>query len=122
MIHQLAIVVIAFLMVGSAFVPTEAMAKTRCLYGKCSYVGDPHLIPFPSSYGAPQNQYWCQKPGWETFVSNAYVSIYVLVGASPYWILDVSCCIGSFHSALVYYSMVLVYFDLSRYNALCRHR
>jgi hypothetical protein len=93
MIRQLAIVVIAFLMVGSAFVPTEAMAKKRCLYGKCSYVGDPHLIPFPSSYGAPQNQYWCQKPGWETFVSNAYVSIYVLVGASPYWILDVSCSI-----------------------------
>ncbi|CAF1684275.1 unnamed protein product [Rotaria magnacalcarata] len=62
--------------------------KERCLYGKCSFFGDPHLIPFASSYGGPQAQYWCQEPGWQLLIGNSYVSIYILVGASPYWIID----------------------------------
>jgi hypothetical protein len=61
-----------------------------CQLGKCSYVGDPHLIPFPTAYGQPQNQYWCQQSGWELLLENSYVTIYVLVGPSPYVIVDVS--------------------------------
>ena len=75
------------LQAGAAAVSTIPNA---CQLGTCSYVGDPHLIPFPKAFGQPQNQYWCQHPGWELLLQNPYVIIYVFVGPSPYLILDVS--------------------------------
>ncbi|CAF4551644.1 unnamed protein product [Rotaria socialis] len=56
-------------------------------YGQCSYIGDPHLIPFPSAYGGPQSTYWCKTSGWELLISNRFVSISVLVGPNPHYII-----------------------------------
>jgi hypothetical protein len=59
-------------------------------FGKCSYTGDPHLIPFSTSVSQVTNMYFCQTPGWETLLQNKWVQIIVKVGPSPYVILDVS--------------------------------
>ena len=63
-------------------------AKPPNRYQVCSYVGDPHLLPFSQPY----TQYWCKKPGWELLLSNKYVTLYVLVdGSNTYYrIIDVS--------------------------------
>ncbi|UJR32817.1 hypothetical protein I4U23_020279 [Adineta vaga] len=54
-------------------------------YLTCSYVGDPHLLPFSQPY----SQYWCKNEGWELLLSNQYVSLYVLVhSSSTYQIHD----------------------------------
>ena len=90
MIRQEIHFIIVFLLFGSIFASAAVLKEKPCLYGKCSYVGDPHLIPFPTWYGAPQQLYWCENPGWELFVSNSYVTIFVLVGTSHYWVIDVS--------------------------------
>ncbi|CAF1394759.1 unnamed protein product [Adineta ricciae] len=47
-------------------------------YQTCSYIGDPHLLPFSQPY----TQYWCKKSGWELLLSNKYVTLYVLVDSS----------------------------------------
>ncbi|CAF4532576.1 unnamed protein product, partial [Rotaria magnacalcarata] len=62
--------------------------QETCLYGKYSYIGDPYIIPFASSYGGPQTEYWCQNPGWELLISNSFVSIYTLAGPNPNYIID----------------------------------
>jgi len=59
-------------------------------FGKCSYTGDPHLQPFPTSSGQITNLYFCQKVGWQILLQNKWVYIAVKVGPSPYVILDVS--------------------------------
>jgi hypothetical protein len=59
-------------------------------FGKCSYTGDPHLIPFPSSSGQASNMYYCQKNRWETVLQNKWVYILAKSGPSPYVVLDVS--------------------------------
>ncbi len=59
-------------------------------FGQCSYTGDPHLIPFPSSPNQISNMYWCQKTGWEILLQNQWILIAVQVSSSPYVILDVS--------------------------------
>ena len=83
--------VISLVLLGSIVLQAEtAITPKGCQLAKCSYVGDPHLIPFPSAYGQPQKQYFCQQPGWQLLLENAYVKVYVLVGPSPYVILDVS--------------------------------
>ncbi|CAF1401703.1 unnamed protein product [Rotaria magnacalcarata] len=61
---------------------------TESYYGQCSCVGDPHLIPFPSAYGGPQNTYWCQQSGWLSLINNRFVSLYIHVGSAPYLIID----------------------------------
>ncbi|CAF4410606.1 unnamed protein product, partial [Rotaria magnacalcarata] len=73
----------------SSYQPTANQTQETCLYGKCSYIGDPHIIPFASSYGGPQTEYWCQNPGWELLISNSFVSIYTLAGPNPNYIIDV---------------------------------
>jgi len=60
------------------------------LFGTCSYTGDPHLQPFPTSPGQITNLYFCQKVGWQILLQNKWVYIVVKVGLSPYVILDVS--------------------------------
>jgi hypothetical protein len=91
------VLVISLVLLGSIVLQARAAAipivsaptiPQACQLGKCSYTGDPHLTPFPSAYGQPQHQYWCQHPGWELLLANPYVRIYVLVGPSPYVILD----------------------------------
>jgi hypothetical protein len=59
-------------------------------FGTCSYTGDPHLIPFPSSSGQASNMYYCQKNRWETVLQNKWVYILAKSGPSPYVVLDVS--------------------------------
>lgn len=102
--------ILVLLIVAAVFQPTETLAKKRCLYGVCSYTGDPHLTPYSTSYGGPQDQYLCQTPGWEVLSSNAKLSIYVFIGAAPYWILDVS---HASSSKMMFSFNVLVRTDLS---------
>jgi hypothetical protein len=112
--------ILVLLIVGTALQPSEALAKKHCLYGVCSYTGDPHLTPYPTSYGGPQDQYLCQTPGWEVLSSNAKVSIYVFVGASPFWILDVSCFPSI--KVTIFSLSILVHTDLSWSLTLHRDR
>ncbi|CAF1156228.1 unnamed protein product [Rotaria sordida] len=58
------------------------------LFGKCSYTGDPHLIPFPKFPGQGVNMYFCKHIGWEILLLNKWVLILVKVGPNPYVILD----------------------------------
>ena len=82
--------IVVLLILGVSLEPSEALAKKPCLYGVCSYTGDPHLVPYPSAYGQPQKGFICKHVGWEVLTSNAKVSIYVLVGPGPaYNIIDV---------------------------------
>lgn len=60
------------------------------LFGRCSYTGDPHLIPFSSSPNQPSNTYFCHQNHWEILLQNQWVLVVVYVGPSPYVILDVS--------------------------------
>jgi hypothetical protein len=83
--------ILVLLILGVAFETSEALAKKPCLYGVCSYTGDPHLVPYPSAYGQPQKGFICKNVGWEVLTSNIHVSIYVLVGPGlAYNIIDVS--------------------------------
>lgn len=68
-----------------------AMGQTVPYYtfGRCSYTGDPHLMPFPSIWNQTMNMYFCQKPGWEVLLQNKWVLVLVKVGPSPFVILDV---------------------------------
>ncbi|CAF3439040.1 unnamed protein product [Rotaria socialis] len=75
--------------------------KKECYYGKCSYFGTSHLIPFSKSYHDSQAQYWCQSPGWKTLISNSYVSLYVLIGAAPYSIIDYLLIFGGVSPCLI---------------------
>jgi hypothetical protein len=63
------------------------------LFGKCSYTGDPHLIPFPTAPGQVSNMYFCQRNRWEILLQNKWMYIAVKVSPSPYVILDVSIVI-----------------------------
>ncbi|CAF3921312.1 unnamed protein product [Rotaria sp. Silwood2] len=58
------------------------------LFGRCSYTGDPHLCPFPSSISSGSNMYFCQHVGWEILLQNQWVLIVVKVGPSPFVIVD----------------------------------
>ncbi|CAF1021126.1 unnamed protein product [Rotaria sp. Silwood1] len=45
--------------------------------GKCRYYNDPHLIPFPVSPGASQEQYICRNNCTEILLKNDFVEIIV---------------------------------------------
>ncbi|CAF2100973.1 unnamed protein product [Rotaria magnacalcarata] len=70
---------------GSA---SKVICKELSYYGQCSCVGDPHLIPFAPAHGGPQTTYWCQQSGWDSLISNRFVSLSILVGGRPYLIID----------------------------------
>ena len=81
------------LLIGSILmVSTLVMAQGVPFYtfGRCSYTGDPHLMPFPSIWNQTMNMYFCQKPGWDILLQNRWVLVLVKVGPSPFVILDVS--------------------------------
>ncbi|CAF2075933.1 unnamed protein product [Rotaria magnacalcarata] len=68
--------------------PTANQTKEPCFYGKCSSTGDPHLIPFASSYGGSQTSYWYQVQGWSLLIGNSFVTLYILSAASPYLVTN----------------------------------
>ena len=49
---------------------------------RCSYFGEPHLIPFVTAANPIQNQYVCHPSGQETMVSNQYLEILVTTNPS----------------------------------------
>ena len=53
-------------------------AQTQSLV-KCAYYGEPHLIPFPTTYGGPQNNYLCLNSGPEILLQNSYLTISVVI-------------------------------------------
>jgi hypothetical protein len=69
---------------------TAAQDLTYSSFATCSYTGDPHLQPFPTSSGQITNLYFCPYIGWQILLQNKWVYIVVKVGPSPYVILDVS--------------------------------
>ena len=44
---------------------------------KCAYFGEPHLIPFPLTFGGIQNTYLCLSSGTEVLLSNSFLTITV---------------------------------------------
>ena len=81
------LLIISSIVLASALVGTQGIRYFS--YGRCSYTGDPHLIPFPSIWNQTMNMYYCQKPGWDILVQNKWIFVFVKVGPSPYVILDV---------------------------------
>lgn len=45
--------------------------------GKCSYFGEPHLLPFPTTPGQTVNQYVCRPKDAEILVKNNFLTIEV---------------------------------------------
>ncbi|CAF1319327.1 unnamed protein product [Rotaria sordida] len=66
----------------------NTQALSYSLFGKCTYTGDPHLMPFPKFPGQVVNMHFCQYTGWEILLLNKWVLILVKVGPNPYVILD----------------------------------
>jgi hypothetical protein len=68
----------------------QLIAYPASAFGTCSYTGDPHLIPFPTSPGQVSNMYFCPITGWQIVLQNQWVLIAVQSSTTPYVILDVS--------------------------------
>jgi hypothetical protein len=73
-------------------------------FGTCSYTGDPHLIPFPTTPGQVTNMYFCSTIGWQILLQNQWIFIAVKVGPSPFVILDVSI-ISHFHQSIDFFHL-----------------
>ncbi len=76
----------------------QRIAYLAPLFGTCSYTGDPHLTPFPTSVGGISNVYFCSTIGWQVLLQNQWVLIAVQVGPSPYVIVNVSVIFCSHQS------------------------
>lgn len=50
--------------------------------GKCSYFGEPHLLPFPTTPGQTVNQYVCRPGEPEVLVKNKLLTIEVTTSTS----------------------------------------
>jgi hypothetical protein len=66
----------------------QLIAYPASAFGTCSYTGDPHLIPFPTSPGQVSNMYFCPITGWQIVLQNQWVLIAVQSSTTPYVILD----------------------------------
>ena len=79
--------ILALILLGLA--RAQGAAYPASLFGTCSYTGDPHLTPFPTTPGGISNVYFCSTVGWQILLRNQWVLIAVQVGPSPYVIVDV---------------------------------
>ncbi|CAF4676908.1 unnamed protein product, partial [Rotaria socialis] len=77
-----------FVVLEIPYQPTANQTKEPCFYGKCSCTGDPHIIPFASSYGGLQTQYLYQVQGWSLLISNIFVTMYIFNAPCPYLVTN----------------------------------
>ncbi|CAF4486886.1 unnamed protein product, partial [Rotaria socialis] len=77
-----------FVVLEIPYQPTANQTKEPCFYGKCSCTGDPHIIPFASSYRGLQTQYLYQVQGWSVLISNIFVTLYIFNAPCPYLVTN----------------------------------
>lgn len=74
---------------AAAAIHAQELVAAPFVFGRCSYTGDPHLVPFPRNSTLTSNMYFCQRPGWDILLRNRWILVLVNVGPSPYVILNV---------------------------------